>query len=857
MKKQIILVTLICFTSLVSPHTLQANAYLSETGQNKGLSEKFKTNDLIPKQAFFTNPNAYKHNQGGNFLYSKGDLDGGDSLVLFAGNDTTVCLSELSFPVSGQAENFYYISWATTGDGFFFNNTSLSTSYAPGQGDIAEGMVTLYLIGICPQPDYFRMVDSLNVFIVQAPQCFAGMDASVCSGNTFQLYGMAQSYSELLWSSTGDGTFNTSNVLNPVYMHGPADLDLGEVSLTLTAFETSPCQLPVSNTLTLSVLRSPEVSVGNDTVICVGSELQLNAMASDYDELLWASEGDGTFSNSSITNPLYFPGDEDIDSGVVNLLLIAIPELPCDVFATGQMQLSIAKNPTVWAGANQTICVNQTAQCTASAENYETLEWIALGGDGYFDDPHALNPVYFPGGHEKNTGIAFLLLLAEPINPCLNQGNSSFQLKLVKNATVDAGADQTICEGDSALLSGDAMLYQAVTWETSGNGYFMTNEDLGTTYFPGPADIENGGTTIRLIADPLTPCTEIAVDSLYLTIIKSAIIDAGPDATVCDETVVEGTAQNASAFFWITSGDGSFLNPEDLSTVYYPGQQDIQNAEVKLTLLALSDAPCNQMVADDKNLVFDFPVLLSYALGDEEVFTGETVNFHLEVSSMLDINYQWYQNNAEIQNADLPYLLIENAVPEDAGEYYCIYSNGCNVYFSDTASVVIYDPTSQIIGLTNGWSAVSSFIQPENNSLDVILNPIIDQLVIMYNEEGVYWPGQDVQTFYHWNPGTGYVIKTTGSNNLVIQGLVKYPLNPVQIPPGWSYLAVNATCPVLVSDLFTENPAISVVKEIGGVKMAWLEKGIYTLEELNPGKAYEVFNASDTEISISFPGCED
>ncbi|MCF8366304.1 MAG: immunoglobulin domain-containing protein [Bacteroidales bacterium] len=835
------------------------NAAYSPSGNalKSNIAAQIETKTLIPSQVTFSFKNTGKMYRGDGYRDHAGDLRDGDSLILFAGNDTTICLAGLSFPVSGYAENFYYTSWASTGDGFFYNNSQLSTSYVPGFDDIANGRVQLYLVGICPQPDYFRMVDSINVFIVKAPQCFAGIDASVCSENNFQLYGEANSYSELLWSGSGDGTFDFTNSLNPSYFHGPLDLSLGEVSLTLTAFEISPCTMPTSNTMTLSVLRSPEVSIGNDTILCEGSELQLNAWASDYDELFWISGGDGIFSNSSVPDPVYYPGNEDIESGITELLLIAIPELPCDVFATAQMQLTINKNPLVYAGANRTICVDQNVPCDATAENYSTLHWVALGGDGYFDDPHALSPVYFPGGHEKNTGIAFILLLAEPINPCLNQGNSSFQLKLVKKPTVFAGDDNTICEGDSVQLSGDAGYFESVTWESFGDGYFLETGSLETNYYPGTADTENGGTIITLIANPLSPCVAFIADSADITIIKSAVIDAGPDAIVCNEVPVEAASLNSSAFFWITSGDGSFLNPEDLNTIYYAGQQDIQNLEVELTLLALSDAPCFQMVADSKILYFDFPSVVSYNMEDQEIFTGETLNLYFEVSSMLGITYQWFNNGLPIQNSNMPGLLIDDAGPLQAGKYHCLYSNGCYEYSSDTASVVVYDPSAQVVGINDGWSAISSFILPENTNLDVVLNPIIDQMVIMFNENGVYWPGQDVQTFYTWNSGTGYVMKTTDSNNLVIQGLVKYPMDPVQLPQGWSILPVNSTCPVMVSALFAENPSIIIIKEIGGTKLAWLEKGIFSLEKLYPGKAYEVFNASGTEISITFPGCED
>ena len=44
--------------------------------------------------------------------------DPGSRMTVFAGNDTTVCLSGGSIPVHGYATDYYFISWSHTGDGF-------------------------------------------------------------------------------------------------------------------------------------------------------------------------------------------------------------------------------------------------------------------------------------------------------------------------------------------------------------------------------------------------------------------------------------------------------------------------------------------------------------------------------------------------------------------------------------------------------------------------------------------------------------------------------------------------------------------------------------------------------------------
>lgn len=791
-----------------------------------------------------------------DFPLSDGFTDG-DSLVLFAGNDTTICLTSLSFDVRGYAENFYYTAWKTTGDGFFLEMTNLNTAYVPGADEIANGLATLYLIGICVEPDYFRFIDSVNVSIVIAPQCFAGTDAFICDGEPFQISAQAFSFADLLWSSSGDGTFDEPSQLNPVYHHGILDLMNGEVLLTLTASEISPCVTPNQNMVTLSIFKSPEVYVGADTIICEGSTLQLDATAINYDEIHWTTNGNGTFSNFSIVNPVYFPGDQDIQTGGVELYVTASPELPCDVFEVGQQTLTIQKNPTIDIGLNRTICENQSLQCTAIVENYASLQWSVFGGTGYFDDPHTKNPVYYPGDHERITGSAFIYLEANSINPCIGYESASFELRLKNNAFVSAGEDQIICETDVAVVFGEAENYQVSYWETMGDGSFIESENISSDYIPGPLDIEYGSIELFLSVVPFSPCYTFACDTVLISIQKFAFIDAGPDATVCEDVFLPGTSSYASEFYWITSGDGDFLNPENLNTHYYAGDQDLENQQVTLTLMALSNEPCGQVVTDDVLLVFDTPSLVSNNLHDKEIFSGESINLYFEASSMYELTYQWFINDNPINNANTSHLSIDNSAPIDAGSYYCMYANACYEYSSDTANIVIWESSSQIIPLSNGWNAISSFIQPANTNIEVVLSPILSELIFIYGEEGVFWPGQDMQTFYSWSSSSAYILKTSAGNDLLIQGYIKHPFEEILLSPGWTSFPVNSRCPLATLDLLAAYPELTIIKEIGGCKICWPEKGIFTLENINPGKAYEIFNASNIEISLTFPGCEE
>jgi hypothetical protein len=86
--------------------------------------------------------------------------------------------------------------------------------------------------------------------------CYAGPDESICEGDDFQCQGQATDWVNLTWSSSGDGSFDDPNILEPVYTPGSDDMDNGTVYLTLTAEDADGAV--VDDEMMLMVLGTPE-----------------------------------------------------------------------------------------------------------------------------------------------------------------------------------------------------------------------------------------------------------------------------------------------------------------------------------------------------------------------------------------------------------------------------------------------------------------------------------------------------------------------------------------------------------------------------------------------------------------------
>jgi len=81
-----------------------------------------------------------------------------------AGNDTLICAGE-TVVLNGSAMNYDSAFWSTDGDGTFVDNTLLNAEYIPGEEDISNGSVSLWLHAVdtllCDYEDKDRM--TLNI----------------------------------------------------------------------------------------------------------------------------------------------------------------------------------------------------------------------------------------------------------------------------------------------------------------------------------------------------------------------------------------------------------------------------------------------------------------------------------------------------------------------------------------------------------------------------------------------------------------------------------------------------------------------------------------------------------------------
>jgi hypothetical protein len=110
-------------------------------------------------------------------------------------------------------------------------------------------------------------IDYINLPIPVASTLYAGQDEMVCVGETFQAEAEATNYASVLWSTSGTGSFDDNEVLDPIYTPSDDDIAAGEVTLSLSMTDNDGAAFDDEMLLTFSdIPASPNTPAGPDVV---------------------------------------------------------------------------------------------------------------------------------------------------------------------------------------------------------------------------------------------------------------------------------------------------------------------------------------------------------------------------------------------------------------------------------------------------------------------------------------------------------------------------------------------------------------------------------------------------------------
>ena len=202
-----------------------------------------------------------------------------------------------------------------------------------------EGTYDVYVVTKNEGNELSNVVyDTIEIAIVgESPIVSISAISNICQGSTISPSAIANNYTSLLWTTSGDGTFSSTTILAPTYTPGSSDISSGSVTLTLTATGDGSA----SDSEIATIIKTPTVSVGADQTITEGDTVTIDATATNYASLLWTTSGDGTFSTSTAADTIYTPGANDVTAGTATLTLTAGANTPCISSVTDSLVVTI------------------------------------------------------------------------------------------------------------------------------------------------------------------------------------------------------------------------------------------------------------------------------------------------------------------------------------------------------------------------------------------------------------------------------------------------------------------------------------------------------------------------------------
>jgi subtilisin family serine protease len=377
---------------------------------------------------------------------------------------------------------------------------------------------------------------------------------------------------------------------------------------------------------------------GQDAIVCAGLDFGTDPIVANANEITWESDGDGTFENPHTANTFYTPGEIDIETGGVTLILtvLGIDE----VTKTDSMLLSISPPVEASAGENRTICMGSVLHiASATAENYASLYWMS-SGTGNFDEMHQLETTYTPSEADYEAGMVTITLVAEGHGNC-EDVHAPLELSFSPEPEVLLAENIEACSNMAVELAGMATNYSALLWASTGTGSFDDQTAMVTSYLPSEDDLAAGHVTLSLTVAGNEGCSDVTADML-LSFMELPDVSVSGTMEFCTGESAEITLHLTGNGPWtIDMGEAFddiiaetpeyilYLNPETTTTY---------------SMLSLSDA--NGCVVEEA-LEFtlthlEMPQTPSQPYGPDVVDYVETTQSAFSVSDVAFAdNYEW------------------------------------------------------------------------------------------------------------------------------------------------------------------------------------------------------------------------
>ena len=389
--------------------------------------------------------------------------------------------------------------------------------------------------------------DNAVVQIITLSGVGVSPDTSLCAGQSVTL------------TATGGSTYAWSTV--PPASTASVTVQPAVTTTYSVTISQGNCQ--ATESVQVTIVPLPVISLGQDTAICAGDTIPL--LAGGGTSYLWAPAAG--LSAVNIPNPLASPQD-------TTRYYVTVTANGCS--ATDSLDIFVIPLPVAYAGLDTTLCEGDTA-------------WLhASGGDSYLwtpatglSDPNIPNPWAV-----LNASQTYVVMVSRGL--CHDMDTVQVNVAPLPVITLNPPAP-SLCEGDTITLqAGGAMLYQ---WSPAADLSVTTGNTVKA--FPTATG------DFRIRATSPAGC----IDSLLFTITVHPLPILGlqmPDSILCEGDAIPVQASGASQYTWWPA--------QGLSTTQGPLVTASPSQTTTYTLTGVSVAGC-QSTRDFQLIVLERPMV--------------------------------------------------------------------------------------------------------------------------------------------------------------------------------------------------------------------------------------------------------
>ncbi|MCB9204729.1 MAG: PKD domain-containing protein [Flavobacteriales bacterium] len=386
------------------------------------------------------------------------------------------------------------------------------------------------------------------------------------------------------------------------------------------------------------IVTSPAQCVGLPTDFQSNSTVA-TGFVTDYQ---WDFGDGSTASGTSVSHTYAAAG--------VYTVTLTITSEGCTESTSTQVTINPAPNFTL--GSDQSICDGESYQIVANGlVGGEQLLWNPTTG---LDNPAVSNPTATPSSTTTYT------LGVLDANGCAAMDDIEITVNPLPVA--DAGADQTICEGDVTTMDGSG----AVQYSWSPTTDLVDPTSATTQASPTTT------TTYTLTVTDANGCED--TDDMTITVNPVPTINAGADEAICDGQTVQLTASGAQDYSWSpTTGldDASIVNPT------FSGSTT--------TTFTVTGTDANGCTATDDIEVTVYPLPVADFDQPSDVCLGASTAF-VNNSAGNNITYNWAFGDGNTSTAQSPAHTYASDGTFNV-DLTVTDANGCVATDSETATV--------------------------------------------------------------------------------------------------------------------------------------------------------------------------